>query len=67
MKLSMRSNLLILFIFSASLQGSLNDYVYPRNLVPSFSNYGTTGVIQTPNARFHEVGTLAFSWSANDS
>ncbi len=66
MKLSMRSNLLILFIFSASLQGSLNDYVYPRNLVPSFSNYGTTGVIQTPNARFHEAGTLAFSWSAND-
>ncbi len=58
---------IILFsLFFNNTSASLNDYVYPRNLIPSFSNYGTTGAIQTPTARFHEPGTLAFSWSAND-
>ena len=58
--------LLVFTLIALDIDASLNDYIFPRNLDPSFSNYGTTGVIQTPHARFHEAGTLAFSWSAND-
>ena len=57
---------LFLILYFSSAQASINDYIYPRNTIPGFSNYGSTGIIQTPSARFHEAGTLAFSWSAND-
>ena len=49
-----------------SLHAGLDDYVYPHNDESSYSNYGGLGLIQNPNARFSENGTLAFSWSHND-
>lgn len=54
-----------LLLLSANLSAQISDYVYP-NIFPSYSNYGTLGLIQAPNARFFDEGTLAFSWSHND-
>ena len=55
----------ILFIFVApKAQSQYNDYAY-RYMAPSFSNYGTLGLVNAPNARFHPGGTLAFTWSHN--
>ena len=54
----------ILCIFNSSLFAQFNEYIYP-NQGPSYSNYGTLGFINAPNARFHEEGTIAFSWSHN--
>ena len=45
------------------MKGSIEDYVFRNFDTPSFSNYGTTGLIQNPTARFHQEGTLGFSWS----
>jgi len=42
-----------------------DDYIYPFKQY-SFSNYGTLGLIQNPNARFLDEGSLGFSWSHND-
>ena len=53
---------LILLISSFPVLSDINDYIYP-NRFPSFSNYGTTGIIQMPSARLHEEGSLAVSWS----
>ena len=56
---------LILLIYSPSkTHAQYNDYAY-RFSGPSFSNYGTLGIVNSPNARFHKAGTLAFSWSHN--
>lgn len=38
------------------------DYAYPSK-EPSFSNFGGLGILKNPNARFHENGTLAFTWT----
>ena len=57
--------LLFLLIFSHSAQSDINDYIYPYSN-PSYSNYGTLGLLQMPSARMHEEGTLGFSWSNND-
>ncbi len=46
------------------LYAQYNEYIYP-NKSPSYSNYGTLGFVNAPNARFHEEGTLAFTWSHN--
>jgi hypothetical protein len=54
-----------LLLYSSVVTAQVSDYIYP-NTYPSFSNYGTLGLIQAPNARFFEEGTLAFSWSHND-
>lgn len=43
---------------------SILDYKYRFDL-PSFSNYGTIGLVNAPSARFHEEGTIAFTWSHN--
>ncbi|MDA9876133.1 YjbH domain-containing protein [Gammaproteobacteria bacterium] len=61
------------FFFSSCLyllplttfSSSLHNYIYPKQQ-PSYSNYGTTGLIQMPSARFHEAGSLGLSWSSND-
>ena len=58
--------LLVTFLLSAGpVHASVYDYIYPFNN-PSFSNYGTLGLIQNPNARFLPEGSLAFSWSHYD-
>ena len=54
-----------LLLFHVPVSAQISDYIYP-NTSYSFSNYGTLGLVQTPNARFFDVGTLAFSWSHND-
>ena len=45
---------------------AVNDYIYRFSDSPSYSNYGSTGLIQMPNARFQEAGSLTFSFSDND-
>ena len=54
-----------LLLFSPSILAQISDYIYP-NTFSSYSNYGSLGLVQAPNARFFEEGTLAFSWSHND-
>lgn len=50
------------FLYCFNLNASNFDYIFPYS-APSYSNYGTLGLIQNPNARFHEEGTLAFNWT----
>ena len=42
-----------------------SDYKY-RFSHPSFSNYGTIGIINNPSARFLPEGSFGFSWSGNE-
>ncbi len=51
------------FVLSNNLYGDINDYIYPFSDQPSFSNYGTIGLIQMPSARMMEEGSIAFTWS----
>ena len=57
----------VLFAIGILLHGQLfsqiSEYIYPNLDSPSFSNYGTTGLIQMPSARFYEEGTIGFTWS----
>ena len=55
----------VLLFYSDAVTGSIQDYIYPSQN-PSFSNYGTVGLIQMPNARSLNAGTLAFSWTNNE-
>jgi len=57
--------LLICISLSSYISAAPDDYIYPFKK-PSFSNYGTLGLIQNPNARFLDEGSLAFSWSHNE-
>jgi hypothetical protein len=41
----------------------LKDYIYPYSDQPSYSNYGTAGLLQMPTARFLPEGSMAFTWS----
>jgi hypothetical protein len=57
---------LLIFISLASyVSADPDDYIHPFKQY-SFSNYGTLGLIQNPNARFLDEGSLAFSWSHNE-
>ena len=57
-------NTLILF-FHINAYSSKLDYIYP-NRGPSFSNFGTVGLISMPTARFYQEGTVGFSWTRMD-
>ncbi|MDA9762862.1 YjbH domain-containing protein [Gammaproteobacteria bacterium] len=59
------SVLLICIFLSSHAPAEPDDYIYPFKEY-SFSNYGTLGLIQNPNARFLDEGSLGFSWSHND-
>ena len=50
--------LLSLFFFSTTIYSSPNSYIFPNIDIPSYSNYGTLGLIQLPNARFHKEEQL---------
>jgi hypothetical protein len=52
--------------FTAIVEAQIADYIYPHNAQPSFSNYGTVGLIMMPSARMHEAGTIGFTWSHAD-
>ena len=56
--------LLILFL-PFNVYSSKLDYIYP-NRGPSFSNFGTVGLISMPTARFYQEGTVGFSWTKMD-
>ncbi len=58
----------IFFILLTSnfINASIDDYIYKFNHVPSYSNYGTIGLIQMPSARMMPAGSLAISWSHSD-
>lgn len=62
----LRCLFLSFLIFSTALTASNKDYIFPKSSLPSFSNYGTVGLIQMPNARFQEPGSIAFAWSDVD-
>ena len=62
LKLSLRT----LIFFSISLNASISDYIYPKSEFPSYSNYGSIGLIQMPSARSLPAGTIAFSWMKAD-
>lgn len=53
------------FICITEIEADIYDYIYPKSSA-SFSNYGALGVIQNPNARFYEAGTIAFNWTKNE-
>jgi hypothetical protein len=57
--------LLICLSLSSHVLADPDDYIYPFKEY-SFSNYGTLGLIQNPNARFLDVGSLGFSWTHNE-
>ena len=47
-------------------RAQISDYLYPYHAMPSYSNYGTIGLIQMPSARMHEEGSVGFTWSHSD-
>ena len=57
--------LLICISLSSYISAAPDYYIYPFKQ-SSFSNYGTLGLIQNPNARFLDEGSLGFSWSHNE-
>lgn len=68
----LQPNRIILFYFFCALSilpirayTSPLEYIFPYSY-PTFSNYGTIGLVQNPTARFLSTGSLAFSWSHND-
>ena len=56
----------LLIHFNITLSASLQEYIYPNSSTPSYSNYGTVGLIQMPTARLQPAGSLAFSFSNID-
>ena len=54
----------LLLLFNTQLSASLEDY-YPYKLSPTSSNYGYTGLLEMPSARFMDEGSLKFGLSAS--
>ena len=54
-----------LSLCSSNVYASIDDYKYPFS-GPSYSNYGTLGLLQNPNARFLKNGSIGFSWTHNE-
>jgi len=50
--------------FCPLIFSSIDDY-FPQNTLSSPSNYGNTGLLETPNARFMEQASLRFSFSSS--
>ena len=61
----LRKAVLTCIVLTSHLRAAPDDYIYPFKEY-SFSNYGTLGLIQNPNARFLGEGSLGFSWSHNE-
>ena len=53
-------------VITFNLDAALEDYIFPNYKTPSFSNYGTIGLIQMPTARMLPAGSLALSYSDID-
>lgn len=55
---------LVSLISSTSISSSIEDY-YPYKVLPSSSNFGNTGIIELPNARFMQEAQLRFNFSSS--
>ena len=53
---------LICLPLSFEVRPSIEDY-YPRKLEPTYSNYGITGILEMPNARLMEEGSMRIGYS----
>ena len=65
----MRHSLILVVIFSfisGNVRAQIADYIYPHFSQPTYSNYGTVGLIQMPSARMHPGGTVGFTWTHAD-
>lgn len=52
------------FLFSSSIYPSIEEY-FPYDVNPSSSNYGLTGILEMPNARFMKEASLRFNFSSS--
>ena len=43
----------------------MNDYLF-KSFDPSFSNWGTAGLLNMPSARLQEPGTIALSFASHE-
>ena len=61
----MRASLILMACVGLTLPAisQVKEYIYPHYSNPSMSNYGTTGLIMMPSARFYPEGSLVFTWS----
>ena len=54
----------VIYLLTASnVNSQIVDYIYPYSSEPTYSNYGTVGLIQMPSARMHPGGTIGFTWT----
>ena len=56
--------LIIASFFCSLIFSSIDDY-FPQNTLSSPSNYGNTGLLETPNARFMGQASLRFNFSGS--
>ena len=62
----MRYSFILVVICShiaTNLNAQIADYIYPHFSAPTYSNYGTIGLIQMPSARMQPAGTVGFTWT----
>ena len=55
---------LVFLIYSSCTFSSIDDY-FLYDVEPSSSNYGLTGILELPNARFMEEASLRFNFSSS--
>ncbi|MDB4210520.1 YjbH domain-containing protein, partial [Gammaproteobacteria bacterium] len=58
--------LVVVACMAVNVRSQLADYIYPYFSQPTYSNYGTVGLIQMPSARMHPGGTVGFTWTHAD-
>lgn len=59
-----RTTLSLVLLYSSHISSSIEDY-YQYNLKPGPSNFGHTGLLETPNARFMDEGAMRLSFSSS--
>ena len=52
------------FSYAGPIYSSIEDY-YIYSVKPSASNYGNTGLLEIPNARFMDDGSMRLNFSAS--
>jgi hypothetical protein len=55
---------IVISSFCSLIFSSIDDY-FPQNTLSSPSNYGNTGLLEIPNARFMEQASLRFNFSSS--
>ncbi len=58
------SLLVYILFFSQNALANIDDY-FKYSVGPSASNYGNTGILEMPNSRFMEEGSLRFNFSSS--